>query len=190
MNRQLIIELLQNKTQEIQMLLEHFKNSPNEIETSIILLENRVESLNRDIQLLKNKNFETQNSEKSEPVKLDHLEEKSIPNAEIKQQIDSSNDKNPIIIEKVEIGNTNNSIKTEHNQASEHHKIETHIGINDHFLFSRELFNNCSDDLNYAISEINQLGTINELDIWFQKKEWDQESETVNRFYDICKKSF
>lgn len=69
--------------------------------------------------------------------------------------------------------------------------IQSAIGINDQFLFIRELFNNNSEDYRKAINFINSANNCNTIFEHFDKtKEWDKDEDSVVQFFDLIKRKF
>jgi len=69
--------------------------------------------------------------------------------------------------------------------------IQSAIGINDQFLFIRELFNNKSEDYKSAINYINTQNDCNDIiDHFNRSMKWDNEEDTVIQFFDLIKRKF
>ena len=69
--------------------------------------------------------------------------------------------------------------------------IQSAIGINDQFLFIRELFDNNSEDYKSAIQHINTQNDYNQIIAHFnQTKKWDNEEDAVIQFFDLIKRKF
>ena len=69
--------------------------------------------------------------------------------------------------------------------------IQSAIGINDRFLFTRELFENNIDKYNAAISFVNETDKFESVLNWIKsEKEWDLEAPTVTQFIEITKRKF
>ena len=69
--------------------------------------------------------------------------------------------------------------------------IQSAIGINDQFLFIRELFDNNSEDYRSAINYINKQSDCKEIISHFNKtKQWDNEEDAVIQFFDLIKRKF
>ncbi|MFT5750120.1 MAG: hypothetical protein ACI93S_001394 [Ancylomarina sp.] len=65
------------------------------------------------------------------------------------------------------------------------------MGINDQFLFIRELFDNKSDEYKSAITYINYEDDYSKIISYFNKyQEWDNEDITVIQFFDLIKRKF
>ncbi len=205
-----MLQLLQNKTGEIQSLLEHFKNTPNELEEGISLLSDRIESLSKEFEIL-NANFSSINKvikeEKkisTEPVitkpelkieeaKIEIPEEIKIKiSEEVKETVSIQN-------EKVEESSTlndqlhspGNEVLGEKFYSNSITDIRSAIGINDRFLFIRELFNNDNDKYNSTIEFINNTNEFSTVEEHFKlKQNWDFENPTVVQFLEITKRKF
>ena len=69
--------------------------------------------------------------------------------------------------------------------------IQSAIGINDQFLFIRELFDNNSEDYKSAINYINKQSDCNKIISHFNKtKQWDNEEDAVIQFFNLIKRKF
>src|SRR5512133_1289351 len=65
------------------------------------------------------------------------------------------------------------------------------IGINDRFLFIRELFNGSPDSYNEAISKIDQAGSLSDAREMMTNFTGDKsESEVARQLYDLVKRKF
>ncbi|MCT4603090.1 MAG: hypothetical protein N4A59_09360 [Marinifilum sp.] len=213
MDRKLILQLLLNKTEEIQSLLQHFKNQPDDLKGGLDLLSYRIEGLERDFDLLK-KNFSevkkvdvtTVVKEEVPPIEEAVIEHKT-------EAIEEAESKEPIVEEKVESPVLNGEKKEENQeessilndqlqttasgvlgeQLSSHRlkDVQSAIGINDRFLFIRELFDNNADAYNSAIDMVNQSPNYTHVENWIKENgNWDMENPTVNLFIEIVKRKF
>ncbi len=216
MNNKLIIQLIKNNIEEIQKLVNHFQNEQNDLKAGFPLLESRLVSLNKDIEILKlNLDKEetdctsiTIESEKEisstleedeipiEPLESTEIEEvKPIPESnhiEEKLQVPNPVNNNTAVStlnDKLQVSRGNNL--QEKIQKSKLIDIQSAIGINDQFLFIRELFNNKSDDYKSAINYINTHNNCNDIIAHFnQTMQWDNEEDTVIQFFDLIKRKF
>lgn len=69
--------------------------------------------------------------------------------------------------------------------------IQSAMGINDQFLFMRELFDNNSVEYKAAIAYINTQDDYQEIAAHFnQEKHWNAEDPTVVQFFDLIKRKF
>lgn len=69
--------------------------------------------------------------------------------------------------------------------------IRKAIGINDKFLFMRELFGNNSDFMNQTIDELNKLDTFAQAQAFIKSNfNWDMEDETVIAFYAAVRRKY
>lgn len=69
--------------------------------------------------------------------------------------------------------------------------IQTAIGINDRFLFIRELFENNLEAYNSSIKFINETGNISVIEEHFKNNtNWDFENPTVIQFMELTKRKF
>jgi len=216
MNNKLIIQLIKNNIEEIQKLVNHFQNEQNDLKAGFPLLESRLVSLNKDIEILKLNLDEEETDCTSIPIESEKeisstLEEDEIPidpleSTEIEEvkPIPESNH----IEEKLQVPtpvNNNTAVSTlndklqvsrgnnlqEKIQKSKLIDIQSAIGINDQFLFIRELFNNKSADYKSAINYINTHNNCNDIIAHFnQTMQWDNEEDTVIQFFDLIKRKF
>jgi hypothetical protein len=209
MDNKLVIQLLKSKTEEIHSLLEHFTNNPADLIDSIELLEARINGLSQDFKILK-KNSELK---QDEPIILNLPEEVIFASPEpIKKEIE------PIATtEKVSAIETITNVKEELELKEQTESaiiiesvqsepvrligeklstqklvdIQSAIGINDRFLFTRELFENNIDKYNTAISFVNKTDSFASVINWIKaEKEWDLEDPTVAQFIEITKRKF
>ena len=213
MDSKLVIQLLKSKTCEIQNLLDHFADQPNELESGIELLASRISGLSQDFEILK-RNAESvptqQKSEIKEPteVSLTTDTSKEIIEVECEKSEPVIHSKEDIIIEELtdEVENhkeidssiINDQIQTEPIKiiseklsAQKLTDIQSAIGINDRFLFTRELFNNNSEAYQAAILFVNESNNFDSVMNWIKKEQnWDLEDPTVIQFIEITKRKF
>lgn len=215
MDNKLVIQLLKNKTEEIQNLLEHFSNNPNDMSDGIELLESRMNGLLNEFEILK-RNYNKQSSSIPEPQ-----ETISEPKVVIEEK--QENESNSLIEEKItepiiikakekEIEKPETIIEIEKKESAIVHEnlqaetveivgnnlssqkisdIQSAIGINDRFLFTRELFENNIEEYNSAISFVNNSNEFQSILNWMKnEKEWDLEDPTVVQFVEITKRKF
>ncbi|MDI3527114.1 MAG: hypothetical protein PWR03_1297 [Tenuifilum sp.] len=65
------------------------------------------------------------------------------------------------------------------------------IGINDKFLFIKELFNGNSEHYNQTIKQLNTITDLNDAIIYLQENfDWDPNNETVVTFIDLVRRKF
>ena len=230
MDDKLLLQLLQNKTEEIQNLLDHFKNNPDDLNKGLNLLSDRIESLSKEFEFMKD-GFSKINSSipKEEKVELPstessvfeviHHEEKKEPvnevineTVEVKTETETTTENSTE--EKAETAVTvSESSKEEkpdtdeilndqlqkkstevigekliNNKLSD---IQTAIGINDRFLFIRELFENNTEAYNSSIKFINETNNISVIEDHFKSNtNWDFENPTVIQFMELTKRKF
>lgn len=71
------------------------------------------------------------------------------------------------------------------------HDLTKAIGINDKFLFIKELFNNDSERYNQTLKHLNQLTDLNDAIIYLQENfEWDATNEVAINFIDLVRRKF
>lgn len=93
-----------------------------------------------------------------------------------------------------------NEIMAEHHQKMDMqtklqnkpiHDLTKAIGINDKFLFIKELFNNDSERYNQTLKHLNQLTDLNDAIIYLQENfEWDATNEVAINFIDLVRRKF
>lgn len=230
MDHKLLLQLLQNKTEEIQKLLGHFKNNPDDLNKGLNLLADRIESLSKEFEFMKDgfskvnsfvpkeEKVVLPNTESSE-AKVIHVEEKKEPITEvIKESVEiktetetvsenSTEEKLESIVissEKTKEEKTdtdeilNDQLQKKstevigekliNNKLSD---IQTAIGINDRFLFIRELFENNTEAYNSSIKFINETNNFSVLEEHFKNNTtWDFENPTVIQFMELTKRKF
>lgn len=234
MDRKLILQLLLNKTEEIQSLLNHFQNQPDDLEGGMDMLSDRIEGLGKDFDLLK-KNSVVEKASKIIPEIKEELvseikeeaapiiekeaapviEKEAAPVQQVKieevaEALEEAETIEPVVTEEVTSSISNGESKEEESailndqlqasasgvlgeQLSTHRlkDVQSAIGINDRFLFIRELFNNSAEDYNSAIEFVNQSANYTAVDNWIKtEKDWDPENPTVNQFIEVVKRKF
>jgi hypothetical protein len=210
MDNKLVIQLLKSKTEEIQSLLEHFANNPEDLSDEIELLESRIQDLSQDFKILKKKcslkQDETLSSnipddiiptppepiiKEVEPVAVGSEKPKVIEDVnpekleiEVKEQTETSIINKNVQVEPIQlIGEKQSTQKLT--------DIQSAIGINDRFLYTRELFENNTDEYNTAISFVNKADSFESVMNWIKaEKQWDHEDPTVAQFIEITKRKF
>ena len=214
MNNKLILRLIKNNIEEISNLIIHFQDEEDDLKNGFPSLESRLNSLNKDIEILKS-NL-SQDPIHTAPVKDSVLiDEKVIPSiqdeetqalTEEKTSYNNTNhteiadDINERTNDKIELcGSTLNDKLHESrgNNLQEKIKqsklvdIQSAIGINDQFLFIRELFDNKSDEYKSAINYINSEDDYTKIVSYFkQSHKWDNEDDSVIQFFDLIKRKF
>jgi hypothetical protein len=199
MDHQIILRLLQNKTEEIQSLLEHFKHHSNDLENGLNLLSDRIESLSKEFVLMKdilsNQIPQNKNSEATPVADEKHLEPENLRLTNSEPIALPINDNNV----KIDSDSTlNDQLQTKSNKIigeklfnGKLSDIQSAIGINDRFLFIRELFANNSDSYNECIRFINQSDSYSAIENHLkQTTEWDFENPTVIQFLELTKRKF
>jgi hypothetical protein len=73
---------------------------------------------------------------------------------------------------------------------NEHKDIRSFIGINDKFLFIRELFNGDSVQYNECLEEINRTNSIKEAFEINSRYKWDKEEDSTKLFTEILNRKF
>jgi len=68
--------------------------------------------------------------------------------------------------------------------------IRDYIGINDKFLFIRELFDGNNNAYNETLETINTTNNIEDLNHLISKKEWDSDNESTKLFCALINKKF
>lgn len=214
MNNKLVIKLIKNNIEEIRNLVIHFQNEEDDLQGGFPLLESRLNSLNKDIEILKsglNKHevisdsplnpidFESQalsTNKNDRDVVIDVNEitiEKTI-HTELEYQpeeltVDKVEQTVSTLNDKLQESRSNNL--QEKIQKSKLKDIQSAIGINDQFLFIRELFESNTEEYKSAINYINTQDDYNKIISHFNKfPKWDNEDVTVIQFFDLIKRKF
>lgn len=217
MDSKLVIQLLKSKTCEIQNLLDHFTDNPNELLGGIELLESRITGLSNDFEILKRN---TVSVPAPQPTKIEEPTETNISstkpetfeiakerNEEVepippsKENILESEPEQIIEIEtkdKIDHSIINDHLQadpiknvSEKLSAQKLSDIQSAIGINDRFLFTRELFENNSEAYHSAISFVNEANSFDSVMGWVRNNQnWDLEDPTVIQFLEITKRKF
>jgi ribosomal protein S15P/S13E len=216
MDHKLLLQLLQNKTEEIQSLLNHFKSNPDDLSKGLHLLSDRIEGLSKEFQLIK----DDLNAEKPVINKLEkkeiHVEETKVEFPEKKEiLIEETKEEIPekeAIVQTVVPGKMEEVVSTELNSDSilndqlqqkssdvigekliqnKISDIQSAIGINDRFLFIRELFENNPEAYNSSINFINRTENYELIEEHFKSQtNWDFENPTVIQFMELTKRKF
>lgn len=210
MDNKLVIQLLKSKTEEIKSLLEHFASKPEDLSDGIELLESRIQSLSQDFKILKKKCSVKQDEILSSNVPYEVIPASPKPIIKEVEPVAVSSEKpkvieniNPVKLEievkkQTETSIINESVQSEPVQLIGEKRstqkltdIQSAIGINDRFLFTRELFENNTDEYNTAISFVNKTDKFESVMNWIKaEKEWDIEDSTVAQFIEIIKRKF
>jgi len=115
-----------------------------------------------------------------------HIEEANQPIEPIKNNVETNLS---TLNDKLQASRGNNL--QEKIQKSKLTDIQSAIGINDQFLFIRELFNNKSEDYKSAINYINTHNDCHKIISHFNEtKQWDNEEDAVIQFFDLIKRKF
>ncbi|MGZ2370860.1 hypothetical protein ACXR6G_13845 [Ancylomarina sp. YFZ004] len=125
--------------------------------------------------------------EEAKPInETNHIEEEIQVIKPIKNNIETAL---PTLNDKLQASRGNNL--QEKIQKSKLVDIQSAIGVNDQFLFIRELFGNNSEDYRAAINYINSQDDCKEIISHFIKtKQWNSEEDTVIQFFDLIKRKF
>ncbi|NOU61001.1 hypothetical protein [Marinifilum caeruleilacunae] len=217
MDHKILLQLLQNKTEEIQSLLDHFKNNPDDLHKGLHLLSDRIDGLSKEFRLIKDdlNQEKTQQDEviqvlqeKAEVVEKDEVkkveaavqpEKTNIP---VKEELEENKSVNKVEERKNAEVNSDSILNDQLQQNSSDvigerlvqnkiSDIQTAIGINDRFLFIRELFDNNTEAYNSSINFINQTDSLALIEDHFKSKtDWDFENPTVIQFMELTKRKF
>lgn len=214
MNNKLIINLIKNNIEEIKTLIIHFQNEENDLKTGFPLLESRLDSLNKDFEILKsslNKNDDSSaevinpidKQSQTEPVFENEDNQVSLEKPEcndkpIHLEIEEEPKKETCDKEEAIISTLNDKLHDsrgnnlqEKIKKSKLKDIQSAIGINDQFLFIRELFDNKSEEYKSVINYINSEDDYSIIISYLEKNyEWDNEDVTVVQFFDLIKRKF
>ncbi len=76
-------------------------------------------------------------------------------------------------------------------QSKPLNNINHAVGINDRFLYQKELFNNDKDLYKLTIERINNAESYEQaMDYLNSNFEWDEESATTQKFLELVKRKF
>ena len=202
MDHKLLLQLLHNKTEEIQSLLNHFKDYPNELDKGLNLLSDRIESLLKEFRLMKH-SFVAEEKEVKEEERVNVPASKEItPNTKSEKEpmqavvVDKSKDPkentcddNSVLSDILRKKST--GVIGEKIISSKLTNIKSAIGINDRFLFIRELFGNNVEAYNSSVDFINQTDNYELIEEHFKRNtKWDFENATVIQFMELAKRKF
>jgi hypothetical protein len=112
------------------------------------------------------------------------VDEQTTDNKEkdIQEDLSTLNDK---------LNDNHNTLIGENISSSKLEDIQTAIGINDKFLFIRELFESDYEAYQNAVEFINKTNNYTEVKNWIDSQnKWDMESASVTQFVDIIKRKF
>lgn len=71
------------------------------------------------------------------------------------------------------------------------HDLSKAIGLNDKFLFIRELFNGDKDKYHEAIQIINEMPSLEQAEAYINERfNWDDELPEVKKFMDLVRRKF
>ena len=70
------------------------------------------------------------------------------------------------------------------------HDLGKAIGLNDKFLFVRELFGGDKDKYHEAIQIINEMPDYREAEQYIKQFQWDEENPEVSKFMDLVRRKF
>ncbi len=132
---------------------------------------------------------------KKETVRIDNNKIKKEKISHITKTIiaDKFKDKKESINEKIAQTKTDKSIgsKMQHNHITD---LKAVIGINEKFLFIKELFNGNMQEYNKTVNKLNDCKshkeTNNHINTLIKKYKWNNESEPVKRFNELLKRKF
>ncbi|MGB5990334.1 MAG: hypothetical protein WBG43_11425 [Marinifilaceae bacterium] len=203
MNKKLLLGIINNGIDEIKLLTADFTSTePSQKHIDITI--QKVEILLKELHLLDDGNTEiTENiikeiitpsieikkETKQAPIKK-HIEEKKTISSykkplieEIKEPvIKKTEQKKAVIIEKEII-----PVVEKNNQTVD---IRSFIGINDKFLFIRELFDSNIDDYQDFITETNKIESKKEAEKIISAKNWNREEESTKLLTEIINRKF
>jgi hypothetical protein len=213
MNKKLLLGIINNGIDEIKLLTADFTSTePSQKHIDITI--QKVEILLKELHLLHDGNTEiTENiikeiitpsieikkETKQAPIKKHIEEEKTISSyeksiiKEIKEPvIKKIEQKKTVIVEKEDIKEVKIvkeiiPVVEKNNQTVD---IRSFIGINDKFLFIRELFDSNIDDYLDFITETNKIESKKEAEKIISAKNWNREEESTKLLTEIINRKF
>ncbi len=170
MDREIMLNLLLNRTKEIEQLLLQFIKHPEDFNAGATFVANRIDELAKEFALVKSGFNELAKTKKQATENFEKDAESE--NQEAKEEED--------------LKQISASLPKESNV-----NIELFIGINDRFLFIRELFNNNEEDYKNGIEFANKSTSFQQVESYFRDVAgWDFEDSSVILFMDIVKRRF
>ncbi len=182
MSIDLVLQLLVNKTSEITDILAYMQKNREEAAENLPLLMARIEALQLEANELKNRLYRP---EKTAEIIM-HESEKSE-----KQQVEEEKNQQeaPILNSKLQLQRAKGEVLGE-NIRARCTDIQSAIGINDRFLFIRELFNNNAEAYKATLNKINTAASFSEAEQQLQFQNWDEENPVAVQFMEIVKRKF
>ena len=167
---------------------------PNETPTEILVEDEP--NLNGEVKHEPNEVINESNLEVEEEIKvekkIEDIAEDSSQNNEIKEEEEPS----IVLGETFAAGKSINETASENQTldqkiaSSPINRLEPAIGLNDRFLFMRELFEGNSDNYNHAIKEIDQMNNLKEaVDYLSINYKW-KKTEASLKFVELVKRRF
>ncbi|MFA8432917.1 MAG: hypothetical protein ACEPOZ_00220 [Marinifilaceae bacterium] len=209
MDKTLLLQLIKKDLEDIQILFQHFEHHPLDMTKGMELAASKMENLNREFQMLQQnlgspieQPTNNSNSEFQETI-LTPVIEPQLPPTEKQVENISTNEPEIIKIPEIKPSVPKEELTTSIKESEIHDilgeklsskgitDIRNGIGINDKFLFIRELFNNQPEEYKQTIEYINQSPSLRDAMEWLNSKfQWDQENPFVLQFLEITKRKF
>ncbi|MBN2164844.1 MAG: hypothetical protein JW717_01060 [Marinilabiliaceae bacterium] len=162
------------------------QKKPDLTDNEILIIKDKITNIQQDTTLIKEISVNQDNT----TIKENKLEIEDTPLVE---------PKNPSILGE-SLGKNIQSVADKINASKESNKvligkpvqdINKAIGINDRFLFQRELFGGNSSSMNQTIDQLNQLNTLEEAQLFLKSNfSWDMEDETVIAFFKTIQRKY
>jgi len=202
MDKKVLLRLLSHKADDIQSVIASMADSGEIFDIEIDILKSKIRDLYDDAGLLCNVEIEAE--PEAEPVI-------SEPQVEIQPQMPdaAAEDVEEAPVEREETTEPilppvfpEIKITEQHSEKPKSsfltgvkmeavNDIMVAIGLNDRFLFTRELFNNDSDLFFKTIKELNQKNSWNDaLSYLNEHFNWDKDDQTVELFQSFVKRRF
>jgi len=172
MDKKLLLEIISDGIKELNRLsTDYLINDPSKEEIQIAI--EKTELILKEFNLLKSKsqnNNTTTTIESLEIEKSSHI---------IEEEKDITVEEEIITIRETQTQGINID-----------KDIRDYIGINDKFLFIRELFDGNNNAYNETLETINTTNNIEDLNHLISKKEWDSDNESTKLFCALINKKF
>lgn len=129
----------------------------------------------------------------AKPVKEQKHATGSLFDAPAPSIADTFKDTKPSLHEKIGSVKSDNSLASKLQQKPIADLVKS-IGINDKFLFIKELFQNNGEEYNETIQLLNNFSTLMQafeyLDVLKQKHDWDESSDASLKLYDLIRRKY
>lgn len=193
MDKKLLLDIINNGINEIKDITKDFQTgNPSEVEINITI--NKTEILLKELHLLLEYKNEIANPELKTPEKniIKEVQNEVIEESKekVNEVIVENIDKKEEIINKTTKEEKHKEIVVEENIQKNTKDLRDLIGLNDNYLFIRELFNGDSKEYRDTINRINSANTFIEVKNIISSHKWDKENESTQLFLEILNRKF